>query len=695
MLKPVISLPRCLLIATCVITGAHILANVVLWDRALHSFETSVRPVASDFVPPAKSNNRIFLDNDPYLWISYAREMAETGQWRIRYTHMDNVPFGREVHWSQSMSWLLVGAGYLRHLYTGESMYDAIQGGALWVNPVLMLLFVVVMSWVLYRRLGAIAAALFAFVFVTTPDTGWPFHVFRPDHHGLHLAFILGTTVCLILGGLGWVTKRPVGASEFRPAFFIPFALPNEAQARRYFVAAGVLTGLGLWIGATVQFFLIGATAVGAVLLTLFMPKQARNEEIDYVPELWRLWAIWGGIVGIVFYLIEYFPAHFAMRLEVNHPLYVLTILCVGEMVTRLTRWRLGFRSMTAASWLGIAVLAAGVALVPLLITLGPPTWHKMRDPQMQRMVSFISEFSTYLNFQPNEPLAAWFRSNGVLPLFMIGALWLSAAARSQLYEWAALWISFFLSFFFLMLMWWQIRWVCVYAGLSIWLMIVVGQIALRNALAARDRFQIWVLSLIGVIVLGQVAIFAARVYKELDVIYSRKVVAPDLINPELKKRLTEELKVASGGKELRIACEPDFAPCLDYFGGISSLISFYWENVEGLHAATAFFTDHGEAIALQIAKERGLTHILISDDPRLAARISYFATGNLKPEVVESTLMARLQRGDATIPSWIEIDPDLTRIGRRKFLCENEGAKVFVEGHIRIFRINLSKAEP
>ena len=154
--------------------------------------------------------------------------------------------------------------------------------------------------------------------------------------------------------------------------FFRPLQLLDAVGARRYFAVAGALTGLGLWIGATVQFFTIGALAVGSVLLVVFMPANLTSEDNGYVPELWRVWGIWASAVGLVFYLIEYFPSHMAARLEVNNPLYIVAVFCVGELMVQLTRWRSGGGRANFLGGLTAAALAGGVALVPILFLFGP-----------------------------------------------------------------------------------------------------------------------------------------------------------------------------------------------------------------------------------------------------------------------------------------------------------------------------------
>ncbi|HQN80583.1 MAG TPA: hypothetical protein PLB64_05950, partial [Kiritimatiellia bacterium] len=110
------------------------------WDRAVEEYAAQFRGVGWVDVPASESPGRIFMDNDAYYWVAYAREMAATGRWRIRHTQLDNPPDGRPVHWSQSVSWLLLLAGGIRHGLTGEGVSVAIEQAAIWVGPGLLIL---------------------------------------------------------------------------------------------------------------------------------------------------------------------------------------------------------------------------------------------------------------------------------------------------------------------------------------------------------------------------------------------------------------------------------------------------------------------------------------------------------------------------------------------------------------------------
>jgi hypothetical protein len=678
----------CLAVALLVFNRAY------QWNQTMQAVDKALQPQWS---PPSspKANKPVFMENDSYCWITDARQMIETRQWRIRYTYADNVPYGREVHWSQSVMWLLVAFGYVRHLVTGESMVVAMETAAIWVNPFLLVVFTIGFSWLIARRMGVAAGVFFTLVFVSLPDIDWAFHVFHLGHRGLELAVSLGTVICLVFSGLGYVAKDepafPEGGSPENLTFFRPLALVNIGTARKHFAAAGVFTGLGLWIGATVQFFTIGALAVGSVTLACFMPASLTDERTDYVPELWRVWGIWASTVGMIFYLAEYFPSHMAMRLEVNNPFYVLSVFCVGELMVQLTRWRSRGWNVGFAGIVTMILLVAGIGLVPALVLLGPSQWHNLRDVQMARLHSFVFELSTYLNYNPDAPLSSWFlKYYGFLPFALPGALALAGPRRTSLYEWAGLWVSFFLCLFSALLVLWQVRWAGLHAAMSVWLAIMVGHIAWRNVLdspAAKRRTGIAVL--LSSLVLVQAAMFTVGQFTSIDDIRQGRIVSREWIKALMVKHLAEGMRAESGSRPLRVICDPDMGPGLYYFGGIRSVTTFYWENVQGVHDATAFFADRGNAVAKEIAKERGLTHVIISrEDERWAAIFNYIKTGNRSVADAESTLLARLSPNRCELPPWITVDQNLSRIGQREFSLTTPQGTASLQSQMTIYHL-------
>jgi len=685
--------PWLLLSLTFAVVAGIVLWSTLLWDQAIRTVDGALR-AGSGTLAADVSGKRFYLEDDSYFWASFAREMVLTGTWRIRYTHIDNVPFGREVEWSQCFSWLLVLSAWLRHIQTGEPLASAIEPASIWINPLLLIICSLGFSWLIYRRMGAVIAAVFAFTLISIGNIGWNYHPFRPDHQGLHIAFSFGAMLFLILSGLGWQDLKPTEVEPRKPclpAHFIPLELPSLQNARRYFIASGILTGLGLWIGATVHFFNIVSIIGAMLLIALFIPKRLRiTDRLAYVPELWRSWALSAALVGFALYLVEYFP-HLQFRLESNNPFFHLDLLCAGELMLGVTGWRLCRRPISFRGGLRLGIFAVGAALVPILFVFGPSTLHNLRDVEMTRLTQFVTEGQTYFTFQKGNLLAAWFRAFGFVPLFLAGPLLLSRHRRLETHEWAALWLSFSVCIVYFALMLWEVRWAGSYAISNVWLAALVAGVAWRSSSrgpGSKDFLAF--VCLAGLLVGAQDLYFLYREYTAIRPIVERRKLTEEFLDQAMKKRLAQALGKASKGQQLRILCEPDLAGSIYYFAHDSTVISHHFENLQGLHDATGFFTDRRDSAARQIAIKRGLTHVLVPDDDQLPAMFNYIRTGNRSTKEVPSTLLARLQRGDTnSIPAWITRDDALTAIGRQKFLYIGALGTAPIDSRITVFRLH------
>jgi hypothetical protein len=251
------------------------------------------------------------------------------------------------------------------------------------------------------------------------------------------------------------------------------------------------------------------------------------------------------------------------------------------------------------------------------------------------------------------------------------------------------LWISFWLCVFSLLLTLWQYRWAGLHAVLSVWLMIVAGHIAWGNILnlpAAKRPVGIAVA--LSAIVLSQAVFFTAKEFLHLADIRNRKTIQVDLIDAAMKKKLALGLRAESQGKPMRAIGDSDIAPFLYYFGGIPAVTSCYWENVQGLHDATGFFMDHGDAMARRIAKERGLTHVIVPAHDRLQKGFSFIETGTMTAADTPPSLAMRLSSNIGELPPWITLDEGLTRIGRQEFNLTTAGSVVSLAGEVTVYRL-------
>jgi hypothetical protein len=251
------------------------------------------------------------------------------------------------------------------------------------------------------------------------------------------------------------------------------------------------------------------------------------------------------------------------------------------------------------------------------------------------------------------------------------------------------LWISFWLCVFSLLLTLWQVRWAGLHAVMSVWLMIVVGHIAWGNILslpAARRPLGIAVL--LSALVLGQAVCFAVKDFLRLADKRNGRVIVAQHVDAAMKKYLALGLRAESQGKPIRVICDPEIAPFLYYFGGIPALTSYYWENMQGLHDATAFFSDTGDTVARRIAWERGLTHVIVPANGRLQKIFSLIETGTMSANAAPPTLAMRLSSNPGGLPHWITLDEGLTRIGRQEFNFTTAGGVVSLAGNVTVFRL-------
>jgi len=597
---------------------------------------------------------RIFFDNDCYYWIHYAREMVSTGTWRIRSTDVDNVPFGRQVHWDSGFAWLLVSAGWLFSWVTHENLMASIETASIWINPIIFLGVVTAFSLVVGRKWGGIAGALFAVSLVCFPSLEWDFGYGRPDHHGLHDTALLGQIFCLILGGGGWTREGKLSAGN---GLWWMTTLPH---ARRWFIASGIFGGFGLWIGATQQALIIGATGAGGLLAALFF-QTAKLKGATWRPELWRTWGRAGAATSLFFYCLEYFPGHMAMRLEVNHPLFALAWYCGGECLFRLSLWReKGNTFPRREKWL-IALFVLGGLLLPACVALGPAEWHSLRDPYMRRMHDFIDEFQPLLKGRNGSFgfVSAVFERFGLFPLLVpiaLAALWSRKIAIPE----RAL-VAVALPPAAILCAWtlYQARW----SGL--WDVSLIT-LALALVPAVRSFSEPWTpvsrratfrILGVGALLLPSWIVFPHSLWITSQIPDSAPT--KELARAISGRDVALTLKRLSALGEVRVMSGPGETPPLHFFGQVHGTSSLYWENVPGIHAAADFFCDTGDAEARRIVRERGITHVVVQESPDLIAQMFWVKYGRKGTDAeLSQTLASRLASPVGEIPAWLEPVP-------------------------------------
>ena len=647
----------------------HIATFAVHTDRSARAFDARVISAAPGMTAP-----RFFLDHDSYAWLAHTRDLMNSGDWRIRHTFMDNAPFGRAMHWSHPLLWGLRGLTSLFMHGNQWPLARALDLAGVWIMPAFQFLVLSLAFCLFLRKLGWGTAGLFVFLCLSLEPLYSVFYPLKPDHHGLQIFSAFLSFFCLVLGGMGWVRAdaNPAAAPPLRA--FIPLSLPSPVEARSWFAAAGLFGALSLWLGATVWIFCFAITVAGALWAMPFW-KAAAPPKSSYLPALWRIWATVGAIGSCVFYLLEYAPRHFAMRLEVNHPLYWLCWLGVAEAMvfaggsSSLRFWQ----HRSGGEWTRLALgLLAGLSL-PLLILFGPSQWHLMRNPVTYLWNDrVIAEFTPGLLFAMQNLRPFLLSVLGVIPVAMLALFWSRPAGEPSSPARRAFAV---LTILFAVLFLRQLRWMPYFAlSLTTWTLLMLNQ-----RLSPVGRRSSLGLVLCGALLLNGLWADAERLRKEAQTALA--IHPPESWGKALGSKHTAlRTGLVAGTNQWRMIGTPDEAPCLYYFAGIPSVASFYWENIEGWQDEIAFYCDNPDGdVAAAIVHQRGLTHALVLLEPErndlfVVASAVTSPSPTLLPQHTLADRMAHAGK-PSRLPPWMSLDRTLSKpLSERILLQTPEG---------------------
>ena len=668
--------------------AAHLVFFTGHTDRAAQAFNRSTVPADTIAGVPEP---RFFLDYDSYAWLALTRDMLNSGQWRTRYTFMDNAPYGRDMEWSHLLLWTLRGLATGIMAATGWPVARAVELAGVWAMPLFQVLFLSLAFVAVSRKMGLFSAATLVFACLTLECIAISFFPLKPDHHGFQFFFVLAAFVCLQFGGLGWVRPAPVPAAPPPAAFDFP-PVPGLPEARRWFVASGIFGGLALWVGATVWLISLAILALAMVpALPLFHLPQ-KNE--SYAPTLWRFWAAAGCFTGLVCYLLEYAPRHFAMRLEVNHPLYWISWLGVALGLEQLARLRrplsLNLPGMVRLLVPGLLALA-----LPLAFLLGPNAWHHMRDPYLKRLVArYITEFLPSVLVRDGDlyTFVATFRGYVLVLPWVGGLLFLRRIRtphRHRLFSSALL-----LSGLFLGIALFQQRWSYWLAASAVWLTLLLLAWLFAPGEHARAPGARW---LGGVLLAWMLLDGLHSDFSRLRLengIANAAAIPQSWIEANLKKRNALRWGLAAGTNQWRFVGVAPEAPLLYYYSGIPSVASYYWENAAGWQAEATLLADAspGARQAGAIARERGLTHIVTVNRSSYPALYYFIASGIDNPayaayHVLDGWLTYPTP---SNRPAWTRLDEPLSRIGQAEYVFKTPSGYAKEMLRYQVYAIHL-----
>jgi hypothetical protein len=607
--------------------------------------------------------HRIVLpETDSYFWLLQAEQALAGGELRVRTTELDNAPTGREVHWAGFQRWWLSGLAALDRLaHSDLTMPQSLERVAPWANTALLVVYLLALTPLVAGRFGAVPAAVLCLGCVAV----FPFYRYLRvgflDHHGPAILSAQACVLLAILGGAGWVRTDQMDPARATPEQRALWDwLPDARAARRWFVASGLAGALGLWISAaTLAAVLLGVGLGGLLGVALSARGWTPPATVRLQSSLFRVWGISGAAASAALYLLEYFPVHVGMRLEVNHPLYALAFLGGGDLIARVLE-RVADRTRPRASLWIAADLGLILALPAVVLATGTRSFLP-RDPVLWTLHNrYINEFldlaTVVQALTPSQvigrvslvvlvalPIAALLWSSTLdgaarivwrtLVLALVGAsaayawaffLGLSGGAGAEAVvgtgaavgSWfvlplvgqpsrlappwlAALMLVALPAVVMLVLGLAQERWLGVAAALWLAALVVASAVWTRSRPSLSSSVSSRALT--GALVLLALVISPAFALREPYSPPNSAVIARDA-SLWLRRRLGAERGVVFAG--------PSATSDMIWFGGFRGLGTLYWENLEGLRASAEICGATDDASARALLARHGVTHV-------------------------------------------------------------------------------------
>ncbi len=573
-----------------------LVVGFVIWDAIARSrpvLEISARygvavdaPAIDPASPTGYAGGRrsiLLPAADTAHWVMQTQTMIARGEWRIRHVDYDNAPDGREVHWAAPFHWWLAGLAWIDHLWSGRPLGIAVERATLTAGPVMLVLLLIGLAPLLAWKFSPAAAGLTTLGIVAVFPFYDDFAAACADHHGL-------VNICCLLTVL---------------LFAAGSVAPTTWSARRWLAGSALAGGVGLWISAATEVPALIGLGLGVLAAGWLARKASRPLTWLADPGLLRFWGLTGGGVSLAAYLIEYFPSHLGLRLEVNHPLYAVAWVGGGEALRVLIlAFRNGTRSLSRRDRVGGVVAAGLVALLPAVMAVSRAETFTVADPFVYRLHAlYISEFKGLVRCLAEQGLT-W---NGIelcLPMLLLApALWLAGRRATTPEDRAQIGLVLLPALLGWVLGWWQIRWLSLAFALTVPVLAVSFRIFAAPGGATRRTIALWTFAGVLVLLPGLVA-------------SGQRMLAAGEITAEQVHSLAERdvahwLRLRGGGDPLVVAAAPSPTTRLIFLGGITGLDTLYWENAAGLKHASALFAAHSPAEARDLARRLGVTHLV------------------------------------------------------------------------------------
>lgn len=551
---------------------------------------------------------------DGYHWILQTQRMLAGDGARIRWVDYDDAPQGREVHWSSSFRWWLAGLAWLHGKASGEPLAISVERVAPYANTLLLAAILLAVTPLVAWRFGALPAALFALALPAVNPFYELFATGYPDHHGLAAAFAMLAVLLLVAGGAGWLSLPHAGAEE--PAHRA--WLPPRRSARRWLVASALAGGAGLWVSASTTVPVLIGIGLGAVAAG-FCARGGRHDAASFDPTLFRVWGVAGFCASIAFYLLEYFPSHFGIRLEVNHPFYALAWLGAGDWLCRICRRLQGGRwTESRRDLLGAVASLLAMAILPACLVLARERTFLVADPFLWTLhEDYIGEFRGLLRQIRDNPVRATLASYSLLPLLGVPMLALAASARLARPWKFLLLVALLPGVVTFALAVGQSRWLGT--SCAVWLAALVATSAATTLPGTGFRWTLgWKLAAAVLLVCVYLPfLYFAAPREMLGGSERRAEISFADLTGVASRDLAHRLRHRLGDRKGIVASGPTVTTSLIHHGGLDGVGTLYWENLEGLKAMADLFGAPSEERARERIEQRGITHIVVASwDP-------------------------------------------------------------------------------
>ncbi len=542
---------------------------------------------------------------DGYLWLQHAEAIGADGSWRHRHTLFDNHPDGREVHWNSAYTWYLRGLGEVRHRLTGEPLRHSLFRASLWANPLLLAAAVLIIAPLAARRFGLPAGAVMAVLMIAAPNFYGSFAPANPDHHGLIALAILGMVLGIASAGAGWAGNE--AGAPCRSARTV-------RHARGSMILSGLSGAAGMWFSAISTSIALAGIGVGVLAAALLYGRRADASGHAFNGGLWRIWGLAGAGGSLFFYLLEYFPWHVGLRLEVNHPLYALAWLGGAWGMAALCGWLA--RPAGARPPFPVVELlgpAAACALLPLAILAGGPSVFAPLDPFLARLHTYIIEFLPLWESLRRSGYA-WHSGYLCYPAVLAGAAALLCSRRVDPHVKRVL---VFLGGVILMITAFKLhqnRW-GVLAGP---LYVALGGLAAAELGRLAPPQRLWRLLAaagLGALLLATLQTPARQFF--VDGWAQARPGGQLRANPMqtralLHRDIAAALREQAAGRPVVILSSVNSSILIAGLGGFRTIGTLYWENAAGLRAAANMFSAQTDEEALLLLRRHGVTHIVL-----------------------------------------------------------------------------------